>query len=70
VPSKFRRLKDRLVSIQDLFRKIQLEPSLEEKFGTSDPNKAYELWVHQIKKASSETNLPFLNALFEEHKFT
>jgi hypothetical protein len=70
VPSKFRRLNDRLVSIQNLFKKISLEPSLEEKFGTIDPNKAYQLWVHQIKKASSETNLPFLNALFEEHKFT
>lgn len=70
VPSKFRRLNDRLVGVQNLFRKIQLEPSFEERFGTNDATKAYQLWVEQIKMASSATNLPFLNALFETYRFT
>ena len=70
VPSKFRRLNDRLVSIQNLFGKIKLEPSLEENFGTVDPNAAYQIWVQQVKKASSDTNLPFLNTLFGSVQFT
>jgi hypothetical protein len=70
VPSKFGRLCDKLVGIQNLFRKIELEPSLMERFDTNNPNKAYQLWVEQVKMASSEANSPFLDVLFETNKFT
>ena len=69
VSSKFRRLRDHLPNIQNLFKKIKSDASLQERYGTDDPSLAYKSWVNQITTLSQENNLPFLRALFNEIKF-
>ena len=70
VASKFKRLYERILDIQNLFKNIESDTDLINKFSTKDSLNAYVIWMNQIKNASSQSHQEFLKKLFTLKKFT
>lgn len=70
VPSKYKRLKNHLSGIQNIFRNINKEDLLRVTYKTENPNMAYDLWVKKLKSSSPIRLRNFLTKLFDEYPFT
>lgn len=70
VPSKFRRLNERIPEIISIFKNIELESALIDKFETKVSVVAYEKWVTELKIFVSSEYQPFIDEMLKAVKFT